>query len=146
MEIIFDLPFGFPINNIISLQAMEFGFPGYDDLVWDVSLISDRLGSSTQHGLNGKLQLGDYLNARARSKIDKFRRNYAAKNIAFALAIPSVAGKIHPEFLRLLCVLPDMQTVKYLNLIGDEKNIRNERFKWSWASTFSYNRNTIGLR
>jgi len=66
---------------------MEFGIPGYDDLVWDVTLVSDRLGSSTQHGLNGKLQLGDYLNAWARSKIGKFRRGYAAKNIAFAPAI-----------------------------------------------------------
>ena len=64
--------------------------------------MSDRIGSSLQHGLNGKLQLGDYLNAQARTKIRKFRRDYAAKNIAFAPAILSVAGKIHPEFLRLL--------------------------------------------
>ena len=56
--------------------------------------MSDRIGSSLQHGLNGKLQLGDYLNARARTKIRKFRRDYAAKNIAFAPAILSVAGKI----------------------------------------------------
>jgi len=40
---------------------MEFGIPGYDDLVWDVSLVCDRIGSSTQHGLNGKLHLGDTL-------------------------------------------------------------------------------------
>ena len=39
----------------------------------------------------------------------------------------------------------DMQTVKYLNLVGDEEDIGNERFKWSRASTFSYNRNAIGL-
>ena len=51
-------------------QAMEFGIPGYNDLVWDVSLVSDRIGSSTQHVLNGKLQLCDYLNARARMKIN----------------------------------------------------------------------------
>jgi len=86
-----------------------------------VSLVSDRISSSTQHGLNGKLRLGDYLNARACSKIGKFRRDYAAKNIAFAPAILSVAGKIHPEFLRLLWVLADMQTVKYFNLDGDER-------------------------
>ena len=110
-----------------------------------MSLVRDGIGSSTQHGLNGKLQLGDYLNARARSKIDKFRRNYAAKNIAFAPAILSVTGKIHPEFLRLLWVLTDMQTVKYFNLVGDEEDIGNERFKWSRATTFSYNRNVIGL-
>jgi len=72
-------------------------------------------------------------------------RDYAAKNIAFAPAILSVAGKIHPEFLRLLWVLADMQTVKYFNLVGDEDDIGNERFKWSRASTFSYNRNAIGL-
>jgi len=71
--------------------------------------------------------------------------DYAAKNISFAPAIQSVAGKIHPEFLRLLWVLADMQTVKYFNLVGDEEDIGNERFKWSWASTFSYNRNAIGL-
>jgi len=132
-------------NKQGDVQAMEFGIPGYDDLVWDVSLVCGRIGSSTQHGLNGKLQLGDYLNARARSKIGKFRRDYAAKNIAFAPAILSVAGKIHPEFLRLLWVLADMQTVNYFNLVGDEEDIGNERFKWSRASTFSYNRNAIGL-
>ena len=41
------------------------------------------------------------------------------------------AGKIHPEFLRLLWVLADMQTVKYFNFVGDEEDIGNERFKWS---------------
>ena len=113
--------------------------------VLELERISDRIGSSTQHGLNGKLQLGDYRNARVRSKIGRFRLDYAAKNIAFAPAILSVASKIHPEFLRLLWVLADMQTVKYFNLVGDEEDIGNERFKWSRARTFSYNRNAIGL-
>jgi len=67
----------------------------------------------------------------ARRKIGKFRRDYAAKDIAFTPAILSVAGKIHPEFLRLLWVLTDIQTVKYSNLVGDEEDIGNERFKWS---------------
>jgi len=59
-------------NKQGDVQAIEFGIPGYDDLVWDVSLVCDRIGSSTQHGLNGKLQLGDYLNAWARSKIRRY--------------------------------------------------------------------------
>jgi len=44
-------------EKLISSLAMEFGIPGYDDLqlVWEVSLVCDRIGSSTQHGLNGKL-------------------------------------------------------------------------------------------
>jgi len=132
-------------NKQGDVQAMEFGIPGYDDLVWDMSLVSERIGSSTQHGLNGKLQLGDCLNARACIKNNRYKRDYTAKNIAFAPAILSVAGKIHPEILRLLWVLADMQTVKYFNLVGDEEDIGNERFKWSRASTFSYNRNAIGL-
>jgi len=124
---------------------MDFGIPGYEHLVWDVSLVSDRIGSSLQHGLNGKLQLGDYLNTRATIKNRRYKRDYAAKNVAFAPAILSVAGKIHPEFLRLLWVLADMQTVKHFNLVEDEEDIGNERFKWSRASTFSYDRNAIGL-
>ena len=31
------------------------------------------------------------------------------------------------------------------NLVGDEDDIRSERFKWSRACTFSYNTNDIGL-
>jgi len=104
---------------------MECGIPGYHDLVWDVSLVCDRIGSITQHGLNGKLQLGDYLSARARIKINRYRSDYSAKNIAFAPAILSVDGKINPEFLRLLWVLADMQTVEYFNLDGDEEDVGN---------------------
>jgi len=132
-------------NKQGDVQAMEFGIPGYEDLVCDVSLVCDRIGNSTQHGLNGKLRLGDYLNTRACIKINVYRRDYAAKNITFTPAILSVAGKIHPEFLRILWVLADMQMVKYFNLVGDEEDIGNERFKWSWASTFSYNRHASGL-
>ena len=39
----------------------------------------------------------------------------------------------------------DVQTVKYFNLVGDEDDIGSECFKWSCASTFSHNRNAIGL-
>jgi len=38
-----------------------------------------------------------------------------------------------------------MHTVKYFNLVGDEDDIGTERFKWSCASIFSYNRKVIGL-
>jgi len=38
-----------------------------------------------------------------------------------------------------------MHTVKYFHLVGDEEDVGNERFKWSRASSFSYNRNAIGL-
>jgi len=90
---------------------MELGIPGYDDLVWGVSLVCDRIDSSTQDILTGKVELGDYFNARARNKISKFRRDFAAKNIAFAPVIQCVTGKIYPEFIRFMWVMADMQTV-----------------------------------
>jgi len=53
-------------NKQDDVQAMKFCIPGYDDLVWDVSLVCDRISSSTQHGLN---------NTWARSKIRRNRRD-----------------------------------------------------------------------
>jgi len=43
-------------NKKGHVQAMVFCIPGYDDLVWDVSLVSDRIRSRTQHDLNGKVE------------------------------------------------------------------------------------------
>ena len=96
--------------------------------------------------LLSKLQLGDYLNARARRKIGKFRRDYAAKNIAFAPAILSVAGKIHPEFLRLLWVLADMQTVKRDNVVYWKTNGKiNNDLQWSSMSISLGTKRTSGM-
>jgi len=58
----------------------------------------------------------------------------------FAPAIVSVAGQIHPEFLRLLRVLADKQMRNYYALIFAE----DEAFTWSRADMFSFNKNSIG--
>jgi len=80
-----------------------------------------------------------------------------------------VDGPIHPEFLRLLCVLAtfcrvaifkfeskelelelellvlaDKQTRDYYALIGAEEEIGIEAFTWSRARTFSFNKISIG--
>ena len=55
-----------------------------------------------------------------------------------------MAGHIHPEFLRLLCVLADKLTRNYYALIGAEEEIDSEAFTWSRARTFSFNKNSIG--
>jgi len=61
---------------------MQFGIPGYDDLVWDVSLVCDGIGSSTQHGpmasCNSVTTLKLQLEARSANSGD-----FAAQNIAF---------------------------------------------------------------
>jgi len=56
----------------------------------------------------------------------------------------SVAGQIHPEFLRLLWVLADKQTSNYCALISAEEEIGSEAFTWSRARTFSFDKNSIG--
>ena len=63
---------------------------------------------------------------------------------AFATAIVSVAGQIHPEFLCPLWVLADKQTHNYYALISVEEEIGSEAFTWSRAHTFSFNKNSIG--
>jgi len=113
-------------NTQEDVQAMEFGIPRYDNLVRDVSLVCDRIGSSTQHasGLNSKLQLGDYLNVGALSKISQFRRDYAFKNIACIPAILFLVGKILPEFLRLLLVMANVQMVGISISMGMKTTLR----------------------
>ena len=85
----------------------------------------------------------DSLQARAGVKNNRYKDDYAAVGTAFAPAIVSVAGHIHPEFLRLLWVLADKQTHNYYALIGAEEEIGSEAFTWSRARTFGYNKNSI---
>jgi len=86
----------------------------------------------------------DYLQARATIKNNRYKADYAAVGTAFAPAIVSVAGQIHPEFLRLLWVLADKQTRNYYVLISADEEIGSEAFTWSRARTFSFNKNSIG--
>jgi len=70
---------------------------------------------------NGKMHTNDYLQVRAGAKNRKYKVDYAAVGTTFAPAIVSVAGHIHPEFLRLQWVLADKQTRNYYALIGAER-------------------------
>jgi len=91
------------------------------------------------------MHTNDYLQARAGVKKDRYKEDYAAVGTAFAPAIVSVAGQIHPgpEFLRLPWVLADKQTRNYYVLISAEEEIGSEAFTWSRARTFSLNTNSI---
>jgi len=89
------------------------------------------------------MHINDYLQAHATIKNNRYKADYAAVGTAFAPAIVSVAGQIHPEFLRLLWVLADKQTRNYYALIGAEEEIGSEAFTWRRARTFSFNKNSI---
>jgi len=129
-----------------DVEIVGFGLAGSSNFVLDVSVCCDHYGNSQANNglLNGKMRTNDYLQERAQKKIRKYRADYEPLGTAFAPAIVSVAGQIHPEFLRLLWVLADTQTCNYYALIGAEEEVGSEAFKWSRARTFSFNKNSIG--
>jgi len=133
-------------NKQGDVELVNFGLDGYNSLVIDVSICCNHVGNSTINNghLNGKMHTNDYLQARATIKNNQYKADCAAVGTAFAPAIVSVAGQIHPEFLRLLWVLADKQTRNYYALIGAGGEIGSEAFTWSRARTFSFNKNSIG--
>jgi len=120
-------------NKQGNFELLNFGLDGSNNLVIDVSICCDHIGNSTVNNrhLNGKIQTNDYLQERAGEKNRRYKADYAAVGTAFAPAIVSVAGPIHPEFLRPLWVLADKQTRNYYALMGAEEEIGSEAFTWS---------------
>jgi len=120
-------------NKQDDVELLNFGLDDSNNLVIDVSICCDHIGNSTVNSghLNCKMQPNDYLQKRAGVKSRRYRADYAIVGTAFALAILSVAGQIHPEFLRFLWVLADKQTRNYYELISAEEEIGSEVFTWS---------------
>jgi len=135
-------------NKQGDVELMNFGLDGSNNLVIDVLICCDHIGNSTVNNghLNGKMHTNDYLQARAGAKNRKYKEDYPAVGTAFAPAIVSVAGQIHPEFLRLRWVLADKQTRNYYALIGAEEEIamRQRGFHVESIRTFSFKKNSIG--
>jgi len=78
-------------------------------LVIDVSICCDHISDSTVNNghLNGKMQTNDYFQEHAGVKNKRYKDDHAVVGTVFAPAIVSVAGQIHPEFLRLLWALAE---------------------------------------
>jgi len=133
-------------NKQGDVELVNFGPDGYNSLVIDVLICCDHVGNSTINNghLNSKMHTNDYLQARATIKNNQYKVDNDAVSTAFAPAIVSVAGQIHPEFLCLPWVLADKQTRNYYALISAEEDIGSEAFTWSRARTFSFNKNSIG--
>jgi len=131
-------------NKQGDVELLNFSLDGSNNLVNDVSICCDHIGKSTVNNghLNGKMYTKDYLQERAEIKNRRYRADYAVVGAAFAPAIVSVAGQIHPEFLPLLWVLADKQTRNYCALIGAEEEIGSEAFTWSRPCMFSFNKNS----
>jgi len=142
-------------NKQGNVQAMEFGIPGYDDLVWDVSLVSDRIGSSTQHG-PGRASMVS-CNSVTTSTLGLASRTTDTNvnmlprtSLSHLQSYLSLARFILNFYITCGCWLTCRRSstsneIEVLDRLGDEEDIGSKRFKWSRASTFSYNRNAIGL-
>jgi len=92
-----------------NVKLVNFGLVDSNNLVIDVLICCDHVGNSTVNNrhLNSKMHTNDYLQASAGVKNRRYKVDYAAVGTVIAPAIVSVAGQIHPEFLRLLRVLAD---------------------------------------
>jgi len=86
-------------NKQDDVELVNFALDGSSNLVFDVSICCDHIGNSTVNNgrLNSKMQTNDYLQEFAQVKIRRYRVEYAAVGTAFAPAIVSVAGQIHPR-------------------------------------------------
>ena len=131
-------------NKQGDVELVNFVFEGSNNLVIDVSICCDHIGNSTVNNghLNGKMHTNDYLQARAGTRNRNYKEDYAAVGKAYAPAIVSVAGQIHPEFLLLLWVLADKQTCNYYSLISAEDWQRG--FHVESSMHVSFNKNSIG--
>jgi len=129
-----------------DVELVNFGLDGSNSLVINVSISCDHIGNSTVNNgyINGKMHTNAWLQARAGDQNRNYKEDYAAVVVTFEPAIVSVAGQIHPEFLRLLMGSTDKQTRNYYALIGAEERIGSEAFTWSRACTFGFNKNSIG--
>jgi hypothetical protein len=89
-------------------------------LVLDLHIAHDRVGSITDPTLNGHLRypnnLDQSLNDVAVDKIRKYRPDYNRRPpsvVSFIPDIPSSSGRLHIEFVRLLCLQAHRETDRF---------------------------------
>ncbi len=86
-------------------------------LVLDLRIAHDRVGSSADPTLNGHLKyptnLDQSLNDPATDKIREYRADYNNRSlspVSFMTAISSTSGRLHSEFVRLLFLQTHRET------------------------------------
>jgi hypothetical protein len=111
---------------------MTVDYPGYlanesdpVSLVLDLRITHDRLGSSSDPSLNGKLHYPhntDWsLNVDVDDKIRKYHtdyRNNPPNTVSFIPTIPSTSGRLHCEFVRLLFLQDHRETDRFFSTSG----------------------------
>ena len=91
------------------------------------------------------------LSNRAQEKVDKYRAGFAAQDMrrAFLPAVVSTSGRIHGEFLRLLCLLADNKTKLHfralLTALDEAIDVDSEAYCWRRSGFFWRMRASLGL-
>ncbi len=94
-------------------------------MVLDLRITHDRVRSSSDPTLNGHLKypnnLDQSLNDVAADKIRKYRADYNNRSpsaVSFMFAIASTSGRLHSEFVRLLCLQAHRKTDRFFAASG----------------------------
>ncbi len=94
-------------------------------MVLDLRIAHDRIGSSANPTLNGKLtypdNIDESLNKSANDKIRKYRVDYnnnPPNAVAFMPAIAGTTGRLHSDFIRLLFSQAHRETDRFFPASG----------------------------
>ncbi len=94
-------------------------------LVLDLHITHDRVGSSTDPTLNGQIRcpnnLDQSLNDTPADKVRKYRDDYnmnPPNTVSFMSAIASTSGRLHSEFVRLLFLQTHRETDRFFATSG----------------------------
>ena len=109
----------------LELAAYLANAAGPVPLVLDLRIAHDRIGSSANPALNGKLtypnNIDESLNKAANDKIRKYRADYnnnPPNAVAFMPAIAGTTGRLHSEFIRLLFLQAHRETDRFFAASG----------------------------
>ncbi len=94
-------------------------------LVFDLRIVHDRMGSSSDPSLNGHLKypnnLHQSLNDTVADKIRKYRADYNNRPpsaVSFMPVIDSTSGRLHSEFVRILFLQTHRETDHFFAASG----------------------------
>ena len=109
----------------IELAGYLANAAGPVPLVLDLRITHDRVGSSSDPNLNGKLHypndIDKSLNDAAADKIRKYRADYnnnPPNAVSFMPAIAGTNGRLHSEFIRLLFLQAHRETDRFFAASG----------------------------
>ena len=123
---------------------------GSRNLVNDVSITHDRIGSSTANPqLNGTLSHPKTPDAPLNEAANRNRNTYANNNrISFLPAITSTSAHMHGEFLqflRLLFLQAHRESESYFAFIGTRAQPDQDQFRFRRAAFYSSLKSKVGL-